>query len=113
MKYIHFATFGFWDGYWDVFGDYYDNSLLFAFLAGFKLPKAGKTRHQMITILLQIWRIYGKGLLKNSLSPKILHKNCPSKEAKTAFLEGPFTLLYSFFVQIAFAISFCNAPFFV
>ena len=57
MKYIHFATFGFWDGYWDVFGDYYDNSLLFAFLAGFKLPKAGKTRHQMITILLQILEI--------------------------------------------------------
>jgi len=57
MKYIHFATFGFWDGYWDVFGDYYDNSLLFAFLAGFKLPKAGKTRRQIITILLQILEI--------------------------------------------------------
>ena len=57
MKYIHFATFGFWDGYWDVFEDYYDNSLLFAFLAGFKLPKAGKTRHQIITTLLQILEI--------------------------------------------------------
>lgn len=57
MKYIHFATFGFWGRYLDMFGNYYDNSLLFAFLAGFKLPKAGKTRRQIITILLQILEI--------------------------------------------------------
>lgn len=60
MKYIHFATFGFWDRYLDMFENYCDNSLLFAFAADFKLPKSGKTRQQIITVLLQFSRIYEK-----------------------------------------------------
>ena len=42
--------------------------------------------------------------------PKIMHKNQPSKEVKTASFEGRFVLLCSLFVRIAIAISFCSAP---